>query len=53
MPKIDVSDVSEWVEWLIGWPLGWTDSKPLATDKYQQWQQQHSAFCQESDHAVS
>ena len=30
-----------WVEWLIGWPLGWTDLKPLATDKFQQWQQQH------------
>jgi len=30
-----------WVEWLMGWPLGWTDLKPLATDKYQQWQQQH------------
>jgi len=30
-----------WVEWLMGWPLGWTDLKPLETDKFQQWQQQH------------
>ena len=30
-----------WVEWLMGWPLGHTDLKPLATDKFQQWQQQH------------
>lgn len=22
-----------WVEWLMGWPLGWTDLKPLATAK--------------------
>ncbi len=22
-----------WVEWLMGWPIGWTDLKPLATDK--------------------
>jgi len=22
-----------WVEWLMGWPLGWTDLKPLAMDK--------------------
>jgi hypothetical protein len=22
-----------WVEWLMGWPLGWTDLKPLVTDK--------------------
>ena len=23
-----------WVEWLMGWPLGWTDLKPLEMDKY-------------------
>jgi len=33
-----------WVEWLMGWPLEWTDLKPLETDKFQQWQQQHSDF---------
>jgi hypothetical protein len=22
-----------WVEWLMGWPLGWTDLKPLGTGK--------------------
>jgi DNA (cytosine-5)-methyltransferase 1 len=22
-----------WVEWLMGWPLGWTDFRPLETDK--------------------
>ena len=26
-----------WVEWLMGWPLGWTDLKPLATDRFRQW----------------
>ena len=30
-----------WVEWLMGWPLGWTDLKPLATDKYPQWLRSH------------
>jgi len=30
-----------WVEWLMGWPLGWTDLKPLATDKFRSWLQQH------------
>jgi hypothetical protein len=30
-----------WVEWLMGWPLGWTDLKPLATDKFPCVQQQH------------
>jgi hypothetical protein len=33
-----------WVEWLMGWPLGWTDLKPLKMDKYQQWQQQHGIY---------
>jgi hypothetical protein len=32
-----------WVEWLMGWPLGWTDLKPLAMDRFREWQQQHSA----------
>ena len=26
-----------WVEWLMGWPLGWTDLKPLAMDKFHLW----------------
>ena len=25
-----------WVEWLMGWPIGWTDLKPLAMDRYRQ-----------------
>lgn len=30
-----------WVEWLMGWPLGWTDLKPLAMDKSPCALQQH------------
>jgi len=33
-----------WVEWLMGWPVGWTDLKPLETVRFQQWQQQHGTF---------
>jgi hypothetical protein len=33
-----------WVEWLMGWPIGWTDLKPLAMDKFLEWQHQHSKF---------
>jgi len=29
-----------WVEWLMGWPLGWTDLKPLEMDKSHCVQQQ-------------
>jgi hypothetical protein len=31
----------EWVEWLMGWPPGWTDLKPLEMDKSHYVQQQH------------
>ena len=30
-----------WVEWLMGWPVGWTDLKPLAMDKSHCAPQQH------------
>jgi hypothetical protein len=33
-----------WVEWLMGWPLGWTDLKPSATDKSPCVQQLHGEF---------
>jgi hypothetical protein len=33
-----------WVEWLMGWPLGWTDLKPLETDKFQAWLRSHGGF---------
>ncbi len=32
----------EWVEWLMGWPIGWTDLRPLATDRFQSWLRAHS-----------
>ena len=31
-----------WVEWLMGWPIGWTGLEPLETDKFQQWRRSHS-----------
>jgi len=33
-----------WVEWLMGWPLGWTGLKPLETDKFQAWRHSHGGF---------
>ena len=35
-----------WVEWLMGWPIGWTDLKPLATGKYRNVQLWHLTFSQ-------
>jgi hypothetical protein len=33
-----------WVEWLMGWPLGWTDLKPLEMDKSLCAPQQHGNY---------
>jgi hypothetical protein len=33
-----------WVEWLMGWPIGWTDLEPLAMDRFQEWLRQHGEF---------
>lgn len=33
-----------WVEWLMGWVLGWTALEPLAMDKYLQWLHMHGEF---------
>lgn len=35
-----------WVEWLMGWPIGWTELKPLEMARFREWQQQHSPFFQ-------
>jgi hypothetical protein len=37
-----------WVEWLMGWPIGYTDLKPLETDKFRNVQQWHSTFSHEA-----
>ena len=36
------------VEWLMGWPLGWTELQPLETAKFHEWRQQHSACLPDS-----
>ena len=34
----------EWIEWLMGWPIGQSGTTPLETDKFQSWLQQHGRF---------
>jgi hypothetical protein len=34
----------DWTEWLMGWPIKWTEFGPSATAKYREWLQQHSPF---------
>jgi hypothetical protein len=31
-----------WTEWLMGWPIGWTDLRPLETDRFHKWPNSHS-----------
>lgn len=38
-----------WVEWLMGWPIGWTDSKRLETDRFQQWWNSHGKHSEALD----
>jgi hypothetical protein len=42
----------QWVEWLMGWPIGWTGLQPLETDKFREWQQQHSICSHEVKNAA-
>lgn len=39
-----------WVEWLMGWPIGWTDCDASATDKFQQWCALHGKPSTKSSH---
>jgi DNA (cytosine-5)-methyltransferase 1 len=38
-----------WVEWLMGWPLGYTDLKPLEMDKFHCAPQQHGEYLQKDN----
>ena len=33
-----------WVEWLMGWPVGWTDCDALEMDKFRLWLRLHGAY---------
>jgi hypothetical protein len=38
-----------WVEWLMGWPLGWTDLRPLEMDKCLYARQPHGEYSQKDN----
>lgn len=31
----------DWAEWLMGWPIGWTELKPLEMARFRQWLRYH------------
>lgn len=41
-PQMSLNPV--WVEWLMGWPIGWTDLRPLGTDKFHKWCDEHGNY---------
>ena len=42
----------DWVEWLMGWPIGQTALKPLATAKFREFVQQHGICFMESEESA-
>jgi hypothetical protein len=34
----------EWCEWFMGWPIGWTELRPLETDKFRNALRKHGGF---------
>jgi hypothetical protein len=37
-----------WVEWLMGWPLGWTDCGALGMGRFRRWLRSHGISCRPS-----
>ena len=33
-----------WTEWVMGWPIGWTDLRPLETGRFQEWLKLHGRY---------
>jgi hypothetical protein len=31
----------QWEDWFMGWPIGWTDARHSATDRFRQWSASH------------
>jgi len=46
IPSLGTELVPAIAEAMMNWPLTWTDLKPLETDKFQSWLQQHGEFFQ-------
>lgn len=49
MPQAGGKLNPNWVEWLMGWPIGWTDCVASATDRYRQWSESHGTHSSTND----
>ena len=34
----------DWCDWIMRWPIGWTDLRPLGTDRIQLWLRSHGEY---------
>ena len=42
--KVGDTPSPDWVEWLMGWPIGWTDCRPLGPDRFLTWYASHGGL---------
>jgi hypothetical protein len=42
-----IMQAADLADWMMGWPLGWSGSQGLETDKFQAWLHLHSKFFQD------
>lgn len=45
--RLDLQLSPTFREWLMGWPIGWTDLQPLETVRFRQWCDSHGTHCTE------
>lgn len=46
-PSLEALTGGPWMsfrEWMMGWPIGWTELRPLAMGKFQEWLHWHGGF---------
>lgn len=43
-PALGMRPHPNFVEWMMGWPIGWTECTPLETAKFQSWLHLHGEF---------
>ena len=40
-----LNELALFAEQAMGWPITWTELRPLEMDKFQQWQRAHGISC--------
>lgn len=43
----------EFLEVLMGWPIGWSALEPLEMDKFRQWEESHGIYCESKSKGIA